>query len=295
MLSLFLLAVAAAVHANPFALPQAVTEAISPSASPPPGCTPSAAGTYGIAVQNVSTSASPAKRQVAELSDGQPEVKTMAPITMSDGQPQAGDHTMMFMAAQIGDGQVQAQTQTYAPVTVIADGQPQAPTLPTPTIMDPVSQIGDGQPQAPTSTQLPVSQIDDAQPQAPSTTSAPSVPERLASDDSPQSSTDSGITMVACKTEGTLEITLADGVLKDAQGRTGYIASNFQFQFDAPPQAGAIYTTGFSACGNGTLALGGSIVFYQCLSGDFYNLYDRSWAPQCSPITINLLELQNCS
>ena len=69
MLSLFLLAVAAAVHANPFALPQAVTEAISPSASPPPGCIPSAAGTYGIAVQNVSTSASPAKRQVAELSE----------------------------------------------------------------------------------------------------------------------------------------------------------------------------------------------------------------------------------
>ena len=67
--SCLFLAIAAAVHANPFAMPQAVTEAISPSASPPPGCTPSAAGTYGIAVQNVSTSAPPAKRQVAELSE----------------------------------------------------------------------------------------------------------------------------------------------------------------------------------------------------------------------------------
>ncbi|KAI4091062.1 MAG: hypothetical protein LQ339_008199 [Xanthoria mediterranea] len=292
--SCLLLAIAAAVHANPFAMPQAVTEAISPSASPPPGCTPSAAGTYGIAVQNVSTLAPPAKRQVAELSDGQPEVKTMASITMSDGQPQAGIHTMIFMAAQIGDGQVQAQTTTYAPVTVISDGQPQAPTLPTPTITAvPVSQIGDGQPQAPTSTVVPVSQIGDAQPQAPS--AAPPSPQRPASSDPGQSSADSGITMVACESEGTLAVTLADGVLKDGQGRTGYIASNFQFQFDAPPQAGAIYTTGFSACGNGTLALGGSNVFYQCLSGDFYNLYDRFWAPQCSPITINLLQLQTCS
>lgn len=201
---------------------------------------------------------------------------------------------MIFMAAQIGDGQVQAQTTTYAPVTVISDGQPQAPTLPTPTITAvPVSQIGDGQPQAPTSTVVPVSQIGDAQPQAPS--AAPPSPQRPASSDPGQSSADSGITMVACESEGTLAVTLADGVLKDGQGRTGYIASNFQFQFDAPPQAGAIYTTGFSACGNGTLALGGSNVFYQCLSGDFYNLYDRFWAPQCSPITINLLQLQTCS
>ena len=33
-----------------------------------------------------------------------------------------------------------------------------------------------------------------------------------------------------------LEITLAGGILKDSQQRTGYIASNFQFQFDGPPQ-----------------------------------------------------------
>lgn len=67
--SYLLLAIAAAVHANPFAMPQAVTEAISPSASPPPGCTPSASGTYGIAVQNVSNTAVQMKRQVAQLSE----------------------------------------------------------------------------------------------------------------------------------------------------------------------------------------------------------------------------------
>ncbi|QDS70599.1 hypothetical protein FKW77_000296 [Venturia effusa] len=86
-----------------------------------------------------------------------------------------------------------------------------------------------------------------------------------------------------------LECTLSGGVLKDAQGRTGYIADNFQFQFDGPPQAGAIYTAGFSLCGNGSLALGGSAIWYQCLSGGFYNLYDRSWAPQCSPIYIEAI------
>ncbi len=67
--SYVLLAVAAAVQANPFALPQAVTAAISPSAPPPPGCTPYAEGSYGIAVQNVSTSGAPAKRQVTQLNE----------------------------------------------------------------------------------------------------------------------------------------------------------------------------------------------------------------------------------
>ena len=59
-----------------------------------------------------------------------------------------------------------------------------------------------------------------------------------------------------------------------------YVASNYQFQFDAPPQAGSIYTGGFSLCANGSLAVGGSAIFYQCLSGTFYNLYDRNWEPQ---------------
>lgn len=81
-------------------------------------------------------------------------------------------------------------------------------------------------------------------------------------------------------------MTLKDGVLKDSHDRTGYIASNYQFQFDAPPQANAISSSGFAACSNGSLALAGSTVFYRCLSGNFYNLYDRHWAAQCSPIEI---------
>jgi hypothetical protein len=93
----------------------------------------------------------------------------------------------------------------------------------------------------------------------------------------------------ACSGQGILVSTLSDGTIKDALDRTGYIASNYQFQFDGPPQAGAIYTAGFSHCGNGSLALGDSAVFYQCKSGNFYNLYDRWWAAQCEPVQIMVL------
>lgn len=74
--------------------------------------------------------------------------------------------------------------------------------------------------------------------------------------------------------------------MKDAKGRTGYIAANYQFQFDGPPQTGAIFTAGWSVCGNSSLSLGSDSIFYQCLSGNFYNLYNEDWAPQCSPIYI---------
>jgi len=86
--------------------------------------------------------------------------------------------------------------------------------------------------------------------------------------------------------DGHLVMTLENGVLTDAKDRTGYIASNYQFQFDAPAQAGAIYTAGFSRCGNGSLALGPTATFYKCRSGDFWNLYDRTWAPQCEPVEL---------
>ena len=86
-----------------------------------------------------------------------------------------------------------------------------------------------------------------------------------------------------------LTVTLANGVLTDDEGRTGYIASNNQFQFDKPAQAGAIYTAGWSVCSNNTLALGNSAIFYQCLSGTFYNLYDENVSAQCSPVYIDVV------
>lgn len=293
-----LLALAAAVRASP--MPQAVTAVITPSGTAPAGCMPTFAGSFGIAVHNISTAAA-AKRQVTQGSDGQPAAMTVGHVSMiTDGQIQAHLHTMVIApVAQITDGQVQGPMVTMAPVTEFIDGQPQAPKV---TVV-PVTQISDAQPQAPapapTATASAVSQLSDAQPQAPSgTASAVS----QISDAQPQAASTAGAsaaapsaTMVACATDGTLELTLVDGILKDGKGRTGYIASNYQFQFDSPPQAGAIVTAGFSACGNGSLALGGTNVFYQCLSGNFYNLYDRNWAAQCSPVTINTLGLVNCA
>ena len=84
-------------------------------------------------------------------------------------------------------------------------------------------------------------------------------------------------------------MTLSGGVLHDEKGRTGYIAANSQFQFDEPPQTGAIYTSGFSVCSNGSLAIGGEAMWYQCLSGTFYNLYDNNDAAQCSPVYIEVI------
>lgn len=98
----------------------------------------------------------------------------------------------------------------------------------------------------------------------------------------------------ACANDKTLALTLGGGVLKDAHGWTGYIAANRQFQFDNPPQAGALIVNGFSVCNNGSLALQGSSTFWECLSGDFYNLYDWAIAPYCRPVTLNVARLVQC-
>lgn len=81
--------------------------------------------------------------------------------------------------------------------------------------------------------------------------------------------------------DGTLLLTLKDGVMHDSFNRTAYIADNYQWQFDQPPQTGAISTAGYSICSNNTVALGSSAIWWSCLSGSFYNIYDRWWAAQC--------------
>ncbi|CCK69359.1 Cis3p KNAG_0C02480 [Huiozyma naganishii CBS 8797] len=99
----------------------------------------------------------------------------------------------------------------------------------------------------------------------------------------------------SCTNSGTLQLTLKDGLLTDAKGRIGSIVSNRQFQFDGPtPQAGALYAAGWGITGEGNLALGDQDVFYQCLSGNFYNLYDQKIAEQCSPIHLEIVGLVNC-
>ncbi|OXB40567.1 hypothetical protein B1J92_M08514g [Nakaseomyces glabratus] len=99
----------------------------------------------------------------------------------------------------------------------------------------------------------------------------------------------------SCKADGTLVMELENGILRDGKGRIGSIVSNRQFQFDGPPpQAGAIYAAGWSVTPEGNLALGDSDVFYQCSSGNFYNLYDEYIAEQCHPIHLEVLSLVDC-
>ncbi|CAG9988557.1 unnamed protein product [Clonostachys byssicola] len=89
-----------------------------------------------------------------------------------------------------------------------------------------------------------------------------------------------------CTDKGALVMSLKDGGLIDSQNRIGSIASNHQFQFDGPAQPNALATKGWAVCDDSTLALGPTRTFYECLSGDFYNLYDRNSAKQCEPVTI---------
>lgn len=96
---------------------------------------------------------------------------------------------------------------------------------------------------------------------------------------------------VDCSDPNALIVQLNNGVLTDAQGRIGEIVANRQFQFDGPPaQAGSIYTAGWSLCGNMSLAIGPTTVFYQCLSGNFYNIYDQPEGAECVLIHQQLLQ-----
>lgn len=100
---------------------------------------------------------------------------------------------------------------------------------------------------------------------------------------------------VSCATESTLLMSLQDGILRDSQDRIGSIVGSHQFQFDSPvPQHGAIYAAGWLITVQGQLCLGSSTRFYQCSSGDFYNLYDEPIGDHCVPVSLDVVELIEC-
>ncbi|KAK6465110.1 hypothetical protein DFJ63DRAFT_310215 [Scheffersomyces coipomensis] len=263
---------------------------------------------------------------VTQIGDGQIQAATgtVAAVTqIGDGQIQAATGTVAAVT-QIGDGQIQAATGTVAAVTQIGDGQIQAATG----TAAAVTQIGDGQIQAATGTAAAVSQIGDGQIQAGTATVAGQI-----TDGQVQASTNTvaaqatdgqvsgGDILTACVSPDALVVTLVGGILYDSHGRVGSIVANRQFQFDGPPpQAGAIYAGGWSIVPSSfespedvpgpsenkpakvkrdgstgyKLALGTQTTFYQCLSGDFYNLYDESIGAQCREIEIDVLSVVAC-
>ena len=297
---------------------------LTPSATYKGGIT-DYSSSFGIAIEAVATSASSvasskAKRAASQIGDGQVQAATttaavskkstaaaVSQITdgqvqaakstaaaasqISDGQVQAAKSTAAA-ASQISDGQVQAAKSTAAAVSQITDGQVQAAK----STAAAASQISDGQVQATTSTKAAASQITDGQIQASKTTSGAS----QVSDGQVQATAEvkdanDPVDVVSCNNNSTLSMSLSKGILTDRKGRIGSIVANRQFQFDGPPpQAGAVYAAGWSITPEGNLALGDQDTFYQCLSGDFYNLYDKHIGSQCHEVYLQAIDLIDC-
>ena len=77
-----------------------------------------------------------------------------------------------------------------------------------------------------------------------------------------------------------------NGLLRDQLNRIGYIADNFQFQFDLPVQSGGYGEKEFGEYKDPNtkdklLTWRGSPDFYKCQSGNFDNLYSQSIGDQC--------------
>ncbi|CAB4256061.1 similar to Saccharomyces cerevisiae YKL163W PIR3 O-glycosylated covalently-bound cell wall protein required for cell wall stability [Maudiozyma barnettii] len=247
---------------------------------------------------------------VSQIGDGQIQATTATKKTtaaavsqIGDGQIQATTATKKTAAAavsQIGDGQIQATTKTTAAaVSQIGDGQIQATTATKKSTAAAASQIGDGQVQATTkkASATAASQITDGQVQATTKTASSAAQQtdgQVNTTNEDVTSSDP-VTAVSCKNNGTLSMTLKDSILVDGKGRVGSIVANRQFQFDGPPpQAGAIYAAGWSMTPEGNLAIGDNDVFFQCLSGNFYNLYDEHIGTQCTPVHLSAIDLVDC-
>ena len=228
--------------------------------------------TFGVAVKPLASTASNGKRDViSQITDGQIQATTKTKNAVST-KAKTTKTTAPAVVSQITDGQVQATTKTKsteAAVSQITDGQVQATTK--------------------TATKAGVSQIQDGQAQA--TTAAATATATA----STTTDTNDPVDAVSCKSDGTLQLTLKEGIVTDEKGRIGSIVANRQFQFDGPPpQAGAIYAAGWSITPDGNLALGDQDVFYQCLSGNFYNLYDEHIGSDCSKIHLEVVDLVAC-
>ena len=306
-------------------VPSAPWTTLTPSASIPTDATTDYTSSFGIQIETVeaasalstdsatdlsskleTASATLGKRAVVSaLSDGQPNVRSgsysilpsssssaskssVAPVAqITDGQIQ---HQTTAAAAsvvnQITDGQIQHQTTQASVVNQIGDGQIQHQTTAEPTASA-AAQISDGQIQHKNSTVA-------AESRAAATTLSDGQPQESGVSSSNDEDSSSSIPK-ACSSSNNLVMKLEDGVLTDSKGRIGAIVANRQFQFDGPPpQAGSIFAAGWSISKDGYLTLGDSKVFYQCLSGDFYNLYDENVAAQCNAVKLKIIDFVDC-
>ncbi|ODV64276.1 uncharacterized protein ASCRUDRAFT_23994, partial [Ascoidea rubescens DSM 1968] len=255
--------------------------------------------TFGIAVVPIQTPSSCHavsalnKRNVlvSQIDDGQIQATTETPndSSLSTSTAVTQSHSIpIVLISQISDGQIQATTETSSLSVSSVASLPQISSISEIPQVSSYSQVSEST----TTQQYPQSSSHDFSSSETSllfsttsttticstTTLAPNTPHP-----------------VACLTDSTLALNLKDSVLIDAFGRIGSIVSNRQFQFDGPPpQAGTIFAAGWSITSDGYLALGDSAIFYQCLSGNFYNLYDESIGTQCTEINLKIIDLVNC-
>ena len=238
---------------------------------------------------------------VSVITDGQPQAPT-GPVPASTGSSSLVPPSLSGLDSGSSTGPRTVPTSSYGSVAL--SGSSSMPgtltTVALSSYMTPASSIRSATTQQPGTSMITATAITahtDGQPQVPNSATHLARQISLPSDDASAFNLSSKVPSdyVVCAKDGILNITLHDGVVKDSpRNRTGYIASNRQFQFDTPPQSGAVITAGFSMCDNGSVALGSTTIFWQCLSGNFYNLYDRHIAPQCSPVTLFKVRIINC-
>lgn len=290
---------------------------LTPTASAPSGASTDHGKKFGIQIKTLSSAGASSsvtpgaikRDNVNQIGDGQIQHQSPTSTAQSSSKAsvvnQIGDGQIQHQTAasavnQIGDGQIQHQTASV--INQIGDGQIQhqtAQTAPT-TTASAVNQIGDGQIQHQTANNASaVNQIGDGQIQHQSANAASQIGDgqvqQPTGSASPANNSSDGAIPTACSSDNNLSMTLKKSVLNDSKGRVGAIVANRQFQFDGPPpQAGSIYAAGWSITKEGNLALGDQTVFYQCKSGDFYNLYDKNVAHQCSAVELSVIDFVQC-
>lgn len=121
----------------------------------------------------------------------------------------------------------------------------------------------------------------------------PQPPKLFRRHDDDQSPTTPVLAIRQCDEHGVILHFDADGLLRDQLNRIGYIADNYQFQFDLPVQSGGYGEHDFgeytdSGTGDVYLTWRDSDIFYRCRSGNFYNLYSQAIAAHCEPAKIRI-------
>lgn len=293
-------------------VPSEAWSTLTPTATFPGGVT-DYASTFGISVETIGSSTSSSasvtaaakllkRGDVSQIGDGQVQAATATSTSTKKSKSSAVTKTKTVskavVASQIGDGQVQATAtkpsttsiSTETGATQISDGQVQAKKTKT---TGSASATTSGSSVKTTSTDDESSTGSSATTTAFSSSSASNTTSTSTTES--ETAESSVVPSVACYNTGDLAMTLKDSILRDAKGRIGSIVANQQFQFDGPPpQAGAIYAAGWSVTPDGNLAIGDNDVFWQCLSGDFYNLYDENIGSLCYRAHLKIIDLTNC-